>query len=161
MKAVERLDSKLVELIGRNFLTAELLKAGLEVATPVRDRGIDLIAYADLDDDGNKFRARPIQLKAALYRAFGIDRKYAKFPDLLLAYVWDLHDLPNSQCYLMSYAEAVAIGNAMGYTATASWKRGKYVTTRPSKKLVGLLAPFRMSAGVWRERVLGHDSVPK
>src|SRR5438876_7603876 len=44
-----RVDTQIVELIGRHHLTAELLRAGLEVATPVRDRGIDLIAYADID----------------------------------------------------------------------------------------------------------------
>ena len=64
-------------------------------------------------------------------------------------------DLPNSQCYLMNYGQSIVIGDAMGYTATASWNIGKYTTTRPSKKLLDLLAPFRMSAGTWRARVLG------
>ena len=38
-------DSQLIEIIGRNRLINELLRGGLEVATPLRDRGIDLIAY--------------------------------------------------------------------------------------------------------------------
>ena len=153
------MDSKLVELIGRNYLTAELLQAGLEVATPARDRGIDLIAYADLDDGGGQFRARPIQLKAALNRAFSIDRKYAKFPDLLLAYVWGLHDLTTSQCYLLSHRESIAIGDALGWTKTASWRKGYYVTTNPSKKVVTLLTPFKMDPATLRARVLGDGSV--
>jgi hypothetical protein len=152
------MDSKLVELIGRNFLTAELLKAGLEVATPARDRGIDLIAYVDLDREGHSFRAWPIQLKAALNQAFSIDRKYAKFPDLLLAYVWDLHDLPRTQCFVMSHAESVAIGDAMGWTKTASWKKGYYVTTRPSKKLLGLLTPYRVRSGGLHDRITSHTA---
>lgn len=41
-------DSQVVELLGRNRLIEELLLAGLEVALPLRDRRIDLIAYADL-----------------------------------------------------------------------------------------------------------------
>jgi len=153
------MDSKLVELIGRNYLTAELLKAGFEVATPVRDRGIDLIAYADLDLKGGSFQARPIQLKAALDRAFSIDRKYAKFPDLLLAYVWGLRDLTSSQCYLLSHQDSIAIGDAMGWTQTASWKKGHYVTTRPGKTLLGLLAPFRVTGGTLRARVIGRTAV--
>ncbi|MGA3024700.1 MAG: hypothetical protein ABSF98_08030 [Bryobacteraceae bacterium] len=44
--AVKR-DSQVVKVLGRNLLIAELLGAGLEVALPIRDRGIDLIAYAD------------------------------------------------------------------------------------------------------------------
>jgi hypothetical protein len=149
------MDSRLVELIGRNYLTAELLKAGLEVATPARDRGVDLIAYIDLDEENGKFRARPIQLKAALGRAFSIDRKYAKFPDLLLAYVWGLRDLTSSQCHLMSHAQSLEIGDAMGWTKTMSWKKGYYVTTSPSKKLLNLLAPYRVIDGSLRGRVFG------
>lgn len=37
-----RVDTQLVELAGRNWLASELLRAGLEVARPERDRGIDL-----------------------------------------------------------------------------------------------------------------------
>ena len=43
------MDSQAVELLGRNRLVSDLLQAGLEVALPVRDRGIDLIAYANLN----------------------------------------------------------------------------------------------------------------
>src|SRR5205085_571466 len=61
-------DGQIVELRGRNWLVGELLRAGLEVARPERDRGIDLIAYADLDATG-RFVARPIQMKAATGRS--------------------------------------------------------------------------------------------
>jgi hypothetical protein len=54
-----------VELAGRNWLASELLRAGLEVARPERDRGIDLIAYLDLDERVSSFLACPIQMKAA------------------------------------------------------------------------------------------------
>jgi predicted methyltransferase MtxX (methanogen marker protein 4) len=56
------MDSQTVEIIGRNRLVNELLAAGLEVATPLRDRGIDLIAYVDLDEAIGRFAAFPIQL---------------------------------------------------------------------------------------------------
>jgi len=83
-------DSQRVELLGRNRLIAELLRDNLEVALPVRDRGIDLIAYADLSENVTTYVARPIQMKAAWTQGFGIDRKYEKFPDLVIAYVWHL-----------------------------------------------------------------------
>ena len=62
------------------------------VAIPARDRGIDLIAYADLGTQVARFSACPIQLKAAIGGSFSVDRKYAKFPNLLIAYVWYLED---------------------------------------------------------------------
>ncbi|MFM9965462.1 MAG: hypothetical protein ACKV2Q_30110 [Planctomycetaceae bacterium] len=42
------LDTQVVELLGRQRLMGELLRDGLEVAVPARDRGVDLIAFADL-----------------------------------------------------------------------------------------------------------------
>ena len=40
-----QMDTQMIEIMGRNRLIDELLRAGLEVALPLRDRGIDLIAY--------------------------------------------------------------------------------------------------------------------
>jgi hypothetical protein len=152
------MDSKLVELIGRNWLTAELLRAGLEVATPARDRGIDLIAYADLGVAVDRFTARPIQLKAAGDRSFSIDRRYGRFPSLLLAYVWDLNDFPSTRCYLMSHEESIAIGDVMGWTKTASWTKGYYVSNSPSKKLLDHLSPYLATRDTWWARIVGHPS---
>lgn len=45
-------DKNIVELAGRNWLASQLFRAGLEVARPERDRGIDLIAYLDMDKSG-------------------------------------------------------------------------------------------------------------
>jgi hypothetical protein len=39
------MEPQIVEILGRNRLIDELLRAGLEVATPERDRGIDLLVY--------------------------------------------------------------------------------------------------------------------
>ena len=59
------MDTQTIEILGRNRLVDELLVAGLEVAMPLRDRDIDLIAYVDLAVDALKFAAVPIQMKAA------------------------------------------------------------------------------------------------
>lgn len=77
------MDAQTLELIGQYRLAGELLHAGLEVAFPARDRGVDLIAYADIDKpivrrQIGRFVAKPIQLKAASRRSFGIWAKYRK-----------------------------------------------------------------------------------
>ncbi|MEX2121148.1 MAG: hypothetical protein WD847_16265 [Pirellulales bacterium] len=72
-------DTQLIELLGRNRLIDDLLRAGLEVALPARDRGIDLIAYADLRTSVDAFVARPIQMKAASSRSFSVDVKWGRF----------------------------------------------------------------------------------
>src|SRR6185312_16777142 len=142
---VAKLDSQVIELLGHNRLTDEILRAGLEVAHPARDRGVDLIAYADLETRTPSFVSRPIQMKAASTQSFSIDRKYSKFPDLLIAFVWNLQNGAQTTTFAMSYVEAIKIGDEMGYTATNSWQCGIYSTTRPSGCLRELLEPYRMT----------------
>ena len=38
-----RRDPQFVEILGRHYLITELMRAGIEVAEPVRDRGVDLV----------------------------------------------------------------------------------------------------------------------
>ena len=76
------MDTQTIELIGRHRLMSELMHAGLEVALPMRDRGIDLIAYVDLSSKVRSFLATPIQMKAASTRSFSIDKKYEKISNV-------------------------------------------------------------------------------
>lgn len=71
--ADKELDSQIIELLGHNRLTDELLRSGLEVAHPPRGRGVDFIAYVDLEMHVQSFVARPIQMKAASRQSFSID----------------------------------------------------------------------------------------
>lgn len=143
-------DSQKVELLGRNRLIDELLRDDLEVALPIRDRGIDLIAYADLSSSVARYVARPIQMKAAWTRSFVIDRRYERIRDLILAFVWHLGDRERATTFALTYSEAVQIGAVMGWTRTASWTTGgTYSTSAPSARLVALLEPHRMEHERW------------
>jgi hypothetical protein len=156
---IKKVDTQLVELAGRNWLASELLRAGVEVAKPERDRGIDLIAYLDLDERVGKFVACPIQMKAATGAVFSLDPKYAKFPRLLLAYVWNLGIPSETTCFALTYAEALSVAEKMGWTKTASWLTGgssgyrRYSTTAPSRRLRDLLAPYEMISDKWWSRI--------
>jgi hypothetical protein len=150
-------DTQVVELLGRQRLMGELLRAGLEVAVPARDRGVDLIAYVDLSRQVRQFASRPIQMKASTTSAFGVDQKYNRIADLILAYVWHLNNPSVAVTYAMTYPEAVQVAETMRWTETASWKRGRYSTSSPSKQLVGLLEPYRMSPERWRALVVGSE----
>ena len=147
------MDSQVIEVLGRNQLIEELLRAGLEVARPVRDRGVDLIAYADLESKVEAFVARPIQMKAASRRSFGVNLKYAKFPNLLIAHVWHLAVPEDTVTFALSYSEAYDVADKMGWTKTESWKKGNYVNTNPGAKLRELLEPYRMTSERWWDRI--------
>lgn len=138
------MDTQTVEILGRNLLVAELLSAGIEVALPLRDRGVDLIAYLERGEGLECFSAFPVQMKAASTRAFSIDRKYAPFRNLILAYVWNVGGEESPEIYALTYEEAVNIGDKLGWTGTASWEAGAYATTKPSARLLELLGDYRM-----------------
>lgn len=151
-----KLDSQAVEILGKNKLINELLKAGLEVASPIRDRGIDLIAYIDIDKDNQlqSFVACPLQMKAATERRFSIDRKYEKFSKLLLVFVWEVSDPNSNIIYALTYHEAVEVGKEMGWTITRSWQEGNYYNTnKPNEKLVNLLEKYQMTSEKWWDKV--------
>ena len=156
------MDSQTTEIIGRNYLVSQLARDGLEVARPERDRGVDLIAYLDLDEAGGGFVATPIQMKAATLRSFGIARKYEKFSRMLFAYVWQVQDPVQSSIYALTYAEALGVAEQMGWTVTDSWTiHGRYDTTQPSKKLLDLLDQYLMRPGTWKARVRQVGTAPQ
>jgi len=149
-----QLDTQIVELIGRHALIEEILASGLEVAIPIRDHGVDLIVFTDM---ATTFGAVPIQLKAATGKCFSIDLRYSRFPNLLLVFVWNVSS-PNRRFYALSLKEATTLAELLGFAATESWRKGKYVVTSPSKKLERLLEPFQMGRADWRAKLLGLHS---
>jgi hypothetical protein len=161
-RSSERKDSQLVELAGRCWLISQLLQAGLEVARLERDRGIDLIAYLDLDKTVRDFIACPIQVKAASKTAFSVDPKYSRFPRMLIVYIWELDNPAKTAAYALTYGEALAIAREKKWTETASWgqggrsgKRGYSVTTvKERSKLWHLLQPHLMKTHEdWQKKV--------
>jgi hypothetical protein len=127
-----KVDTQLIELAGRNWLASELQRAGVEVARPERDRGIDLIAYVDRDERVSTFVARPIQLKAATNAGFSLYPKYLKFPGLILAYVWNVSQPSKTISYALTYGEALGIAEKMGWTKTTAWLTGGGPGTVPA-----------------------------
>jgi hypothetical protein len=149
------MDTQVIEILGRNRLVAELYEAGLEPASPLRDRGVDLLAYLDLDDQVGRFVAVPIQMKAASKRSFSISRKYHKFSNLLLAYVWGLDKSIPAQTYALTYGEALLVADAMGYTKTDSWLvHGGYGSNNPSQRLLECLRPYLMTKEAWKSKII-------
>lgn len=65
------LDSQQVEIVGRNWLTAELVHAGFEAATPLRDNGVDLLVSAE-----DHAWTLPARLKTSRETVFQVHRKY-------------------------------------------------------------------------------------
>ncbi len=88
-------------------------------------------------------------MKASTTRAFGVYRKYERVADLIMAYVWYLGEPAQAVTYAMTYAQAVALADAQGWTATPSWGTGGYTSNKPSQQLIEKLDRYRMVPGCW------------
>jgi hypothetical protein len=151
-----RQDPQFVEIFGRHYLITEIMRAGIEVAVPVRDRGIDLVAYVDLDSSTKPFCARPIQLKANWETGFAFDRKYEKFHDLVVAYVWHLNDPPRTATYALTWQEISVMASDAGLGVEAG---GRWAITKPGKDLTSRLEAFRMTREKWRTKMVGAGNL--
>jgi hypothetical protein len=67
------LDPQQVEVIGRNWLINELVHAGMEVAVPIRDDGVDLLASMT-----DYSWTQPLQVKTSRDRNINVYRKYVQ-----------------------------------------------------------------------------------
>ena len=151
------MDKQIVELLGKNRLVETLLREDLEVAVPVRDKGIDLVVYFCVGTQRSRVVAVPIQMKAASTESFVLDEKYAQSPGLLLAYVWHVNDAEETEIFLLTYADALEVLHQRGHDQTDSWREdGKYSITNPGAKLKEALAPFKIAKAGFRERLVRH-----
>ena len=150
-----RQDPQFVEIVGRHYLITELMRAGIEIAEPVRDRGIDLVAYVDLDSATGKFLARPIQLKANWQTGFAFDIKYEKFHDLIVAYVWNLDDPARTVTYALTWPEICGLASECGWAWEAG---GRWAITRPGKDLTSRLEAFKMTPEKWWAKITVSNS---
>ena len=146
-------DTQITELAGRHYLISQLLAGGVEVATPLRDRGIDLIAYLDRSGDTPEFLACPIQLKANEEARFGVHRKYERIPNLLMVYAWNVSS-PAPELYALTYPEAVALLDHRKHTQTRSWNELGGYSLAVNDVWRELLAPYRMQPDTWSAKIL-------
>jgi hypothetical protein len=141
------MDTQQVEIIGRNLLISACVADGLEVSQPLRDRGIDLIIFDDYARH-DQFNALPVQLKASSSKSFSVHAKYAKFPNLLMAYTWHSNNPVDARLYIMTYRDALKVAEDAGWLSTPSWINGRgYSTQSPSKNLQATLVRYEYKPG--------------
>lgn len=145
------LDTQQIEILGRNRLVSALLRDGIEVALPLRDNGIDLLAYTGYFDVSGVARMTPIQLKCASTTAWGLKKKYERIRGLHLVYLWHVASGEEPRFHCMSYENAVQLLNERGYSSSHSWeKNGSYAVNHVNDDLRTSLARFKVEPGEWR-----------
>ena len=89
-------------------------------------------------------------MKASSAASFGINQKYDRIKNLILAYVWYVENPELTAVFALTYRQAISVARKMKYTDSPSWKRGNYVNTKPGVELRGHLEKYRMSFDKWR-----------
>lgn len=145
------MNDPLAELVARNYLVNQLARVGIEVAQPLRDVGVDLVAYVDRNSPDGHFRAWPIQLKASSVEGFSIDGKYAEIPSLIIVFAWHLEAEASVEFYALSYPELEALADRMGW---ARQRGQRWIVTHPSQPLKEGLGAFKVPPTGWMEALL-------
>jgi len=162
-----KMDTPQIGIIGKHILIANLLASGLEVAEPIRDHGIDLIVFRDGKEESKKhvkFVARPIQLKTSSKKTFELYRKYGRFDELRIVYVWNAENIWNDKypskpiIFCLKYKEAEDILEAGGHADTVSWTKGNHwFTNNPSPVMVKRLEKYQVKSPKDWGKSLGLD----
>jgi len=84
-------------------------------------------------------------------------RSWAAIPGLILVYTWHVSEATEAVSYALTYEEAEAIAERMGWTTTWVWRQrgGGYGTTKAeqNRRLRALLATHRMTPHTWWDTV--------
>lgn len=147
----DRHGSTRTELMGKFWLCNQLAQAGVEIASPARDIGVDLIAY---DADINW--TLPIQLKVLNTGGLRVEAKYLSKP-LGLVYVL-LGDRdggpvkrPETIAYLLTPEGAWALPSELGRNIGPD--HDYYGFGGLPRRLLSRLDDFRVEPGDWARRL--------
>lgn len=144
------LDAQQVGILGYSILVSLFVTDNIEVANPLRDNGIDLIAYTVKKTSTDKFKAIPIQLKTFTNRGFSLNEK--KYKNMLMAYVWFATIPSKSEVYVMSFDDAVKIAKSEFYD------KNKYVFNgKPSKQFLLDIQPYQCTPGYLKKLINTYD----
>lgn len=123
------------------FLAEKLSEAGIRLAFPEFDNGIDFIAYTT----DNHFLSAPVQLKASTKEGFQTDKKYLHIPGLRIVYLWHVGlDMTKIRAFCLPYHKAEEIVDIQ----ERSRKNDVYFT-QASNRLLEELRKFEVSS--WME----------
>jgi hypothetical protein len=140
-----------IELAGRHYLASQLLAAGLHVAEPIVDVGVDLIMWAE-----GSTSFVPLQLKCTEGCRFGIWKKY-EGSGALIVWIWRVTRPAETEVFALDYQQAVALLEPLGWVNSPSWTARGGVGW-PLKKAADIawLKPFKMDPKRWQELVVAR-----
>jgi hypothetical protein len=146
-------DTGATEVLGRTWLTAELTRAGIEVARPERDMGVDLITYS-----ADASWMLPIQLKTIGLSGITVYQKYVGMPiGIIYVLLGDDHGgaagRPETTAYLLTPEAAWNLPTTLEMKFDPE-DHTTYRFASLTRTLTNELEPHRVQPGTWAERLI-------
>lgn len=146
------MQSTQIELLGRHWLATQLLHAGIDLAQPDRDAGVDLIAYPT---DFSWFC--PIQLKTASVNGVTMWEKYVGKPLAVVYVLLGAADggpatRPETRAYALPPADAWDLPRRCGRTYDPV-NHGTYRFPAVTARLQQELQLYAVTTDLWVQRL--------
>jgi hypothetical protein len=146
-------DKQLIELIGRARFTEFAIRSGFELATPLRDCGVDCLLYFPVEDDLFN-TAIPIQLKSYSSRALTVDSKYNRIGNILHVILWNCL-ATDIEYFALTQKLAMELAVFFKWNELPGWKKkkGRYDATTATKRIKIEMMKYKIDTTTFKERV--------
>jgi hypothetical protein len=151
----ERVESERLEFARRARLMDELLEEGVNVALPMGECAIDMLAYVNSRTDACTVVSVPIKIVSFSSDALSINLERARASGLLIALVRQIGKPEQVRTFAFTPAELTVVkmiamcarGNSARVGESPSHAR------TPQSILQNALEPFAISPGEWRKKI--------
>ncbi|MDP2816636.1 MAG: hypothetical protein Q8O19_08165 [Rectinemataceae bacterium] len=155
------MEKQLIEVIGRSKFTEFAILSGFELATPVRDCGIDCLLYFPIED-GLLNTAVPVQLKCYSSQALTVDSKYNRIGDILHVILWNCLGV-NPKYFALTQKHAMQLAVNFNWDKLPGWisKNGRYDATNASKPIVDEMMKYSVNTKTFKEIIRQYYNLKK
>jgi hypothetical protein len=150
------MEKQLIEVIGRAKFIEFAILSGFELATPVRDCGIDCLLYFPFKD-GLPNIGIPVQLKCYSSQALTVDSKYDRMGNILHVVIWNCLD-PNPTFFALTQRHAMQLAASFEWDKLPGWrnKNGRYDATKATAKITNEIKRYCVNTNTFKEMVRKH-----
>lgn len=147
------MEKQLIEVIGRSKFTEFAILSGFELATPVRDCGIDCLLYFPCEDDLLN-TAVPVQLKCYSSQALTVDSKYNRMGNILHIVLWNCLDT-NPKYFALTQKHAMRLAEHFNWNKLSGWvnKKGRYDATTATPRIIDEMMQYIVTTKTFKETV--------
>jgi hypothetical protein len=153
----KRMD-EIMKWAARGYIVDELMAEAINVALPVCDCDIDMLAFLPSHTEPSGLVTVPIQVVVLHEDGLSGDLKAARAPDILLTLVCGVGGLAPIRCFALTSAELIflkMIGLMHDANVAPAGSGAQCAPAGRNTVLQNAMKQFAMSRGQWRRKLMG------